>query len=282
MKKSIQLIMKIFFLFIITLMIFMLVHRFIGEIGRLPSSLMNAFEKSFFVKNGLFWQALITLTILVFIQLIISFRIVEKGMRQNKYIKGLLFGIAFGILWFFGFLELSITYHDNIIVQVQNGIRDFISLVIFGLLSGILLGTKSIIKDSNKKNDLLVIPFTAISFAIFHGAQYYLTNPALDQSIKNIYQILWLLSTGGWIGFMYMLLKPQIKNFNPILNSLFFAVIIIGIDWFFYNAFFNLWLDIPVFDLVIRQLFSTAGITVGLISYEYFTGIFMKKNRSYS
>lgn len=277
MKKYILFIIKIFLLFLTTFTIFILGHRFIGEIGRLPSSFINAFEKSFFVKNGLFWQALITLIILAFIHLIISFWIVEKGMRQNKYIKGLLFGVAFGILWFFGFLEISIIYRDSIIVQVQNGIRDSIAMTMFGLLAGSLLGTKSIIKDSNKKNDLLVIPITAISFAIFHGVQYYITFPALDQSIKNIYQILLLLCTGGWIGFMYKLLKSQIKNFNPILSSLFFAVIVVGIDWFFYNTFFNLWLDIPIYDLVIRQLFSTTGITVGLVSYEYFIGKFFKK-----
>ena len=75
---------------------------------------------------------------------------------------------------------------------------------------------------------------------------------------------------------MYFLLKPRIRNFNPVLSAFFSAVIIVGIDWFLYNAFFNLWLDIPVFDLVVRQLFSTIGMAVGLMGYEYFTGMLLK------
>ncbi len=274
MLKFLMIAVKTLGLFFTTFIIFFTVIKLIGAVGigdldGIPSSLIDAYGPSTFVKNGVLVPAFFTLIITILVHLYVCFLIIDKGMRQKRFLKGLLFGAVFGVLWAFGFLELTLVYNSDLLIQIKSSIRDGSSLVVFGLLTGVFFGTKSTITEPARKNGLLAVPLCALGFALFHGMQYYLTFPALDQSIDNIVTILWLLGTGGWIGFMYFLIKPRIKKYGRVFNILFFTVVLVGIDWTLFTYFFNLYLDIPVFDMNIRCLFDLAGIGLGLSVYEF-------------
>jgi hypothetical protein len=284
MQKPLVIAAKTLGLFSTTFIIFFAAIRLIGAVGigdlkGIPSSLIDAYGPSTFVKNGALIPAFFTLISLIIVHLFVCFLIVQKGMRQKQYLKGLLYGAAFGVLWAFGFLELTVVYNSDLLVQVKSSIRDGSALAVFGLLAGVFFGTRSAIAEPSRKSGLLAVPLCALGFALFHGAQYYLAFPALDQSIDNMVTILWLLGTGGWIGFMYFILNPRIKKYGWALNVLFFTIVLVGINWALFTFFFNLYLDIPVFNMTIRCLFDLIGIALGLSAYEFLDARLRKREK---
>lgn len=67
---------------------------------------------------------------------------------------------------------------------------------------------------------------------------------------------------------MYTFLGNQ--SLRPTARILFFAINTFGINWFFYTAFYLLFLDIPVADTVLRCASDVAGVIVGLLVFERF------------
>jgi hypothetical protein len=113
---------------------------------------------------------------------------------------------------------------------MRSGIRDFLCLLVFGLLAGALLGTDSVDNPPREKRGLIAVPCAALGFALFHGLQYYLAFPALDQSIRTFPQALWLFCAGAWFGFIYFLMRPAFKNGNPLRGVLLFSFGIVGYE----------------------------------------------------
>jgi hypothetical protein len=274
MRKFLVFTGKTLVLFLTTFLAFIAIKNLIGAVGMgdmdgIPSSLVAAYGPSVFVRNNMLAPAFFTMIITIVVHMFVCFLVLEKGMRQKKILKGLLFGAAFGALWAFGFLELAVVFKSDLSIQIKSAIRDASAFAVFGSLAGILFGSKTAISEPGRKNGPLAVALCALGFALFHGIQYRLAFPAIETSMNSGFSVLWLLCAGGWIGFMYLLMIPGIKKRGRYFNVLFFTVAVVGIDWTLFTFFFNLYLDIPVIHLVIRCLFDLAGIALGLSAYEF-------------
>lgn len=258
-------VLKGLFAIIITFIVFIALKSVIGDIGGMPESFKAAYDDSIFIKAGLFYPAVITLFLMIFIHLLFNFCYLQKyiGLVPSK--RGIVYGALFGGLWFFGFMELIVTYHSNFQRHLLSGIRDLISLSIFGLMIGILF-KRDAIKTVKRQESLFVIIPVAVFFAIFHGIQYQLTFKGIEQSANDILTVLWLLMIGAWIGFMYYFIAPSSNNI--VFKASFFSINVFGLNWLFYTSFYNLFLDIPYSDIVIRCAFDSFGVLIGVMVYE--------------
>lgn len=272
MKKNIIFITKNLLVVIVTILIFGLVSKTIGGVGNMPQSLIDTYGDSIFVKNGAKLPAIITLCSIIMGFLLINFHVIKNGIHNNRLFKGLIFGSSFGILWFLGFTELIIIFNSGSFSHLESSIRDFISLTVFGLLSGALLCKSDITKIERNPRSLMAVPFVAIIFAVFHGAQYYFTLDPINLRISSFMDVLWLLATGAWIGFMYYLFSPGIKFNNKYLGILFFSFSVFGTNWLLYTSFYNIFLDIPLWDVFLRCFAGCTGVLIGLVAYEYILG----------
>lgn len=258
-------VLKGLFVIIITFIVFIALKNVMGDIGGMPESFKAAYGDSIFIKAGLFYPAVITLFLIIFIHLLLNYCYLFKyiGLVPNK--RGIMYGLLFGGLWFLGFIELIVTYHSNYQRHILSGIRDLISLSIFGLMIGILFKNNSI-KTVKRHESLFVIIPVAGFFALFHGIQYHLTFKEIEQSANNIFIILWLLMIGAWIGIMYYYLAPSSNK--VVFKVCFFSLNVFGINWLLYTSFYNLFLDIPYNDILIRCTFDSFGVLIGVMIYE--------------
>jgi hypothetical protein len=266
MEKILKTILKTIFIVSMTFAVFILLKNTIAQVGGMPQSFKDAYHESYFIRTGTFYPAIILLMTVILIHLLWNYVYLNKTIHCLTHFKGTWYGLAFGILWFFGFLELVVIYHSNFFRHVASGVRDLISLTVFGSLAGICFTTKAVNID-RKGESPGVILYSSVLFALFHGVQYSFTFTALEQHVDDLFAVVWLLSTGGWIGIMYYYFSPKIDNI--VLKTTFFAVNTFGINWLLYTSFYHLFLEIPAFDLLIRCIFDILGILLGLLLYEY-------------
>ena len=250
---------------IITLSVFIIMKNAIGNIGGMPQSFKDAYGESVFVKNGIIYPTITLLMTVIMVHLLWNYCYLQKDMSLNSKLKGTFYGFAFGGLWFLSFLESFFIYHSNLLKHMASGLRDLVSLTVFGVITGLFFTTKTDSPIKRRESLLVIIP-TSVLFAFFHGVQYYLTSKPLEQKIDSLSDVIWLLALGLWIGIMYYFFSPKMKNI--VYKTLFFAFNTFGINWFLYNAFYLFFLDMPVFDTVIRCLFGTIGVFLGLLVYE--------------
>ncbi|MCX8131524.1 MAG: hypothetical protein N3I35_15705 [Clostridia bacterium] len=275
MKKNIIFIIKNFLVLIITILMFGAASKLINGTGNMPQFLIDAYESSMFLKTGTKTLAIISLCSIITVFLLLNFHMIKEGIHNNRLVKGLIYGGSFGIVWFFGFTEFIVINHsENALQHLRSSIRDLLCLSLFGLVAGALLCKSQNNRMKRNLSSLVSIPFIALFFAVFHGTQLYFTfrSVAERQTISGLLDIIWLLAFGMWIGFMYYLFCPGIRFKNKYLKSLFFSYSIFGTNWLLFNSFYNIFLDIPLWDLFIRCFTGCTGIFIGLVVYEYVLG----------
>lgn len=266
MKTIHKTILKSILIVIVTFAVFILLNNTIAQVGGMPQTLKNAYPESYFIKTGIFIPAIILFMTAILIHMLLNYIYLEKHIPCTAQVRGTLYGLAFGMLWFIGFLELIVTYHSDFSRPVASGVRDLVSLTVFGILAGIFFTTKTNTIEK-KRESIGVMLYTSVFFAIFHGVQYYLTNKAIEQNVDDFVTVFWLLATGAWVGIMYYYLSPKINNIAGKIT--FFAINSFGINWLLYTSFYLLFLDMPVVDVLIRVGFDILGISLGLLMYEY-------------
>ncbi len=223
-NERILVVTKILIIFFATFVSFFILKSIFANVGGMPESFKKVYPESIFVKLGIINPILFLVFTIILLHLLINYIKIYTKIPFKSEIRGSIFGGMFGILWFLGFLELSIVYNSNITRHLLSAFRDMLSLLIFGTISGLLFKTK---RNTNKYSwniiNLLAILFVGIFFLIMHILQYSLTLLKLNQTVSNWLQIFYLFSLGSWIGFMYTLLRQPDKK--PIWNIIFFHVI---------------------------------------------------------
>ena len=276
MKKNFIFISKNIMVYMISLAIYPLIKKIAGTtIGNVPQIIRDNYADSYFIKKGWDLPALIILMSTIIVFLLINFHIIKDGIHNNRLLKGLIYGFSIGVLWFAGFIEMIVFFYSKNIGHVYSGIRDLSFLTFFGLIAGCILCKSDNTKIKRKSGNFLVIPFVAIFFAIFHGLQFYLTYQPIHVTINSFVDVLWLLATGSWIGFMYYLFSPGINFKKKYHGIMFFAFSVFGTNWLLYNSFYYIFVNAPFTDLFVRCISDILGVFIGLIIFEWFT----KRNR---
>ncbi|MDF2593742.1 MAG: hypothetical protein K0R69_83 [Clostridia bacterium] len=272
MKKDIMFLLKNLIVYMTTILVFGVASKMINGSGNMPQFMIDAYETSIFIKTNTKTLAIVSLCSVIVVFLLISFHFIKDGIHNNRIIRGLIYGGSFGIVWFFGFTEMIIINHsDKIFYHLRSGVRDLLCLSLFGLTAGLLLCKNDNGKITRKPSSLLSVIFIGVFFAFFHGIQYYFTFESISayQRVSHFTDVLWLLAFGAWIGFMYYILSPGIKLKNRYLGALFFSYFIFGTDWLLFNLFYNVFLDIPLWDLFLRCFAGCTGVFIGLVTHEY-------------
>jgi hypothetical protein len=264
-KDSIFIAIKIIIVFMTTIIAFFILKKIFVDVGGMPESFKKVYSESIFSNRGIITPVLFIIFITILFHLLINYIKLNYNIPVSNKTRGLVFGGIYGILWFLGFLELSVVYNSNIYRHLLSAIRDMLTLLVFGAAAGLMF-TKKTNKYSIDRKTFLAIPFVGVFFLIMHWAQYGITFHELNQTIDNGWQILYLFCLGSWIGFMYLFLRQSDKN--SLWNIFFFAFNLIGVNWILYTSFYLVFLNLPIFDLIIRCLFDLIGITVGVVFVE--------------
>ena len=228
--------------------------------------------KSFIIENGLFSPAVITLFFITFWALALVFVFIQDKLPGKKLLKGLRYGISFGVLWLIGMFEMSIAFGSPLKHEFFSGLLDCLSLILLGLLLGRFVATDSN-RDVNEKSKIGLISVFVIAslFIIERYLRYftltyynpgYFTNPLITFTFT--------LSLGLWIGIMYWLLRQETSKYSPLKRALVFGGLIFGIDWLFYNLFLLLFLKLPLIEILLVPAFDVLYVIIGVFVIEKF------------
>jgi len=223
------------------------------------------FPASYFVKNKLFEPAAGTFLLIVFIFLAFVFDLIQDKLSGDRISKGLRFGIAFGGLWFFGLIGSSIFLGSPLAKELAMGVADGLPLLILGVLLGKLTATDC---DRISSIRLAVYARSVTVIAIFFIAGQYLAFVLIGGHFPNfniggIGAFLWTLIMGLWIGIMYCLLEDKTRTDYPIKKAFRFGGIVFGINWFFFNLFLFLIIDVPLLDPFILAGLNIVSVIIG-------------------
>jgi hypothetical protein len=206
---------------------------------------MNIDPLSIFSKTLGLRTVLIIYCTAFYITMSLTFLIVEKWLSGSKTIKGLKFGIAWGIIFFLGVIETYPVFGKTaLIADVRTGIADFISVVVLGVLLGKFLASdgrsgKTEIKSSSSplRNNILIMLAVTSFYIIGRYFAYAILKIESGFIERPLATFIWTLATGISFGILYVLAGRNISENNLIKRTAFFGLINVGINWLVFNLF---------------------------------------------
>lgn len=191
----------------------------------------------------------------------------EDKLPGSKIIKGLRYGGAIGLLWFWGMIEsISIT-GTTIIHETVIGICDSIPVLVMGLLLGKLCTGSNSTGQKNKsfnKRKVFLSVFIFSSLYLVGRYIFYIT-----KIIESGYEVrpyatfIWTLGMGILTGIIYLLLGQAAESSSKLLSAIKFGVIIFGINWFIFLIFLPFLYAGTFIDIIIRSMVDIVIVILG-------------------
>ena len=225
--------------------------------------------KSFIIENGLFQPAVIGLFFITFWALALVFIFIQDKLPGKGLLKGLRYGISFGVLWLIGMFEMSIAFGSPLKYEFLSGLCDCLSLILLGLLLGRFIATDSN-RDVNEKSKIGLIPIFIIAslFIVERYFRYFTLTYNPGYFANPLITFVFTLSLGLWIGVMYWLLRQELAKYSPAKRALWFGGIVFGIDWLFYSLFLLLFLKLPLIEILLVPAFDILSVIIGIFIFE--------------
>ncbi|MCX8131569.1 MAG: hypothetical protein N3I35_15930 [Clostridia bacterium] len=240
----------------------MVFHAVLSPIN---TSNLSSIKLSIFVKNGMLIPAVIVWELLAFSVLALVFILIQDNLPGKRWIKGLMYGLSFGGLYFIGMFEAVLLFNTSVQSELLMGLTDCATLVLSGTLLGIFTGTDSVQKYKLKNAPaIFVISFFYVigrylAYTVFHIQSANDVNP--------LGSFIWTLSLGLWVGNIYLILQSGAKGTSIIRQSVYFGVIVFGLNWLMNHIFMYVVLEFT-FDLLIRVVVDILFTVVGVIAFK--------------
>ena len=235
------------------------------------------YSPSVLIEKGFFLPAVSMALVIWFGSLVIIFALIQGNLSGTKMMKGLRFGIAFGVLCFLAIFEMCLVFDSSLADELCTSIIDGISILLLGLLLGRLVGTDRASPGSRTKLSQKSLIVISLFFLFGRYFGYMIINVMSAYSEKPTETFLWTLGIGYWIAIMYWLLKETPER-SAMVQALRFGVLIFGVYWLIYNSFVLLFLDLSILNVFLRVTIDVVSITVGIwvaskLSPKVITGV---------
>lgn len=254
----------------------------------MPSGDDNLFPPSVFVQAGILPLAFTIFGFVTYGLLAVVFVLIQDGLAGSGMKKGLMFGLAFGMMWALFLLEpLPHGSGASLIEFLAYPFVDGITLVFMGVLLGRFIATDS--RSMGKAQISPDISSGILALAAITGS--FLAGRLLSYNVFHIYSsytarpletMIWAAAAGLWIGIMYLLLCPGTAGTagstsntakSPTAKASYFGILIFGIDYILFNLFLTLVLDYQIWpvgallsyaDLILRVAIDIFSVTAGV------------------
>jgi hypothetical protein len=219
-----------------------------------------AYGDSFFVTQGLFFPIVGIVLILVLGCYVTFFVLIEESLYGNKYIKGLIYGLSFYLIYMIAFFEFYHFFNGSFYHAVLSGLADGTPLFLTGLLLGIFLGTDNKTKALRPLKYLTSIIFIPVFFLIgrvlFYSTIY--VSPIINQSAS----ILFIAMYGISIGLSYYFLTQGIRAKKIYRAPFYYALIFLPVS-LSGNTLICLKFQFPLLPMVLLTLIDLLAIIIG-------------------
>jgi hypothetical protein len=162
----------------------------------------------------------------------------EKWLSGSKWIKGIKYGIAYGLMMFFAACETNTIFGSSVIADFRIAAADSMAFTVFGILAGRFLGTDS----SNTRqawNKMNLLPILTIPLFYIIGRAFAYSILQIESVYKEriLITFLWVLFMGISIAIMYVLIGRN-ENYSPVKKAMVYGLCIFGPIALFGNLFY--------------------------------------------
>jgi len=224
---------------------------------------------SIIVKSGLIPVVFTIYGIFVYGSLAVIFSLIQNELPGKKIIKGLIFGLAFGLMWAIYLFEPPVSTSSSLIGLLEYPVADGTTLVILGIIAGRFIGVNS---DVPFKFVLPTRVFAVIIFPLLLLAARYWAYKAINldsaYATKPQGTLIWVAITGLWIGIMYLVFRPCIASKSLIVKAVLFGFCIFGIDLLLFNCFIPLVFEYNIIKVLVRTAIDIVPITIAVFVFE--------------
>jgi magnesium-transporting ATPase (P-type) len=190
--------------------------------------------------------------IVFFFSMSVTFLLIERWLSGSKIVKGLKFGISWGVIFFLGGIETYPVFgKSSLFSDMRLCFVDLISVVAFGALLGRFLAsddprvktrdkTRAKTKTKNSgglSNDGLILLVTTF---LYCGGRYFAYSVLKIESgfiERPVSTFIWTLAMGVSFGALYILTGRNLTETGLIKRSAFFGLLNVGTNWLVFNLF---------------------------------------------
>ncbi len=249
--------------------------RIIPALGYFPPALFEqTFAPSVFVQRGIKDFVFVAYLCLAVVLLFVFFAVVQRRLGGIGSRNGLLYGSMLGVLWSLAFLSATEFFETSLNAEIINAVVDLVPLAFAGWLAGLTLGTDGPPETKQASSHVLAIPVIGVGFVVFHSVTVVLfddPSAAIARMMftpRGLVGYLWLAALGAWIGAMYVVFRGCLTLRSIWANASFFAVIVVGHSWFWFNMFFNILYADVLLPMVSMWALDIVGVFAGVAVYE--------------
>lgn len=230
---------------------------------------------SVFVKNGVLVPAVIVWELMAFSVLALVYISIQDNLNGKRWVKGLLYGLSFGGLYFIGMFEAVLLLSSNAQTELLMGLTDCATFVLSGALLGLMVGTDS--ADSPKKQNAWAILVIGIFYTVGRYFAYSVMHVQSAINTKPLGTLIWTISQGLWVGIIYQMLQSGTKGKSVITQSVFFGVVIFGLNWLMNHLFMYVIIEFTL-DLLVRVATDVLSTILGIIAFKTLSALGDRSN----
>ncbi len=249
--------------------------RVIPALGYFPPELFErAFAPSDFIERGIKDIVFVAYLSMAVVLLFVFFAAFEGRLGGKRGTKGLIYGSMLGVLWSLAFLSSTEFFETSLTAEIINAVVDLLPLAFAGWLAGLTLGTDRPPEPEPASSHWLAIPVIGLGFVVLHSVTVVLfddPSTALARMMftpQGLVGYLWLAAFGAWIGAMYVVFRGSLTFRSVWANAGYFAVVVVGHSWFWFNMFFNILYADVLLAMVFMCALDIVGVFVGVAVYE--------------
>jgi hypothetical protein len=234
----------------------------------MPSTGNTPLPPSAINKAGLIPVAFTLFGLITYGLLAVVFVLIQAGLPGKRMAKGLVFGLAFGLMWaVYLFEPLPFGAGASLIDTLSYPAVDGMTIVVLGLLLGRFIGTDSegTVKTGTGTIALIAIPILFIAGRLLGYTVIQIYSFFTDRPLGTM---LWVAVTGIWIAVMYLLLGPGIAVRSPLEKAVFFGAVALGIDLLMFNMFIPIVFEMDMADLLVRTAIDIVSVIAGVFVCE--------------
>jgi hypothetical protein len=162
----------------------------------------------------------------------------EKWLSGNKLIKGIKYGIAFGVMMYFAACETNTIYGSPLIDDLRIALADSVAFAVFGLLAGKIFGTDAP-QEQQTRAKMSLFPVLTITVFYIIGRYFAYSILGIESGYTDRPGItfIWTLFMGLSFGIIYLLMGKNVND-STAKKAMIFGLLIIGPVALFGNLFF--------------------------------------------
>ena len=218
--------------------------------------------------TGLIPGITLLLTIL-FAVIAVTFVLMQEGLPGWKWAKGSRYGLAIGSLWFVGMFEGSVAAKEPWSSAIFWALEDTIPIILMCVLLALL--TADTISTTKRANGL-AIPMVGLNLMFGRYIEYSVLQPQTGYWSNPLTTFGWTLVLGLTVGMMYWLLASGLKGTSPLKRTLWFSVVVFGLNWWLFNIFVPILFQPPnaftMAAVTTRVLVDMVFVSLGVFALE--------------